>query len=667
MATLQKTSNPIFIFDANFFISLKEIKAPRPYINLSLAQKLIKVHFYVSGQIFNECPFIVGTDFQEFEKGVKIGLVRDDEINTVKNDLRRKGVRLFAQDPDLSLIALSKKLKSGEYKKNEIYIVTDDFKLNQNVDTIGYRVKCLSLPAFLQFLGQNLVGKQKKFWKVARKKVLKLNLDYMMSRSTIYAPQAKIAWLIENAVNIAGEGIQLNENTSANIEKEKIKEVSKEEKKLLKICENFIQKKTISKENRKLIDPYKFGLEEIKESRKFLKKAKFELTKNNFRQSLKNIRLANEILNRIFQLMGAKLVEKNYQFFEKLIASEISKTIFLKAYILISLNKVVSALDSLDETALFATISRLPNTVLSINYLKGLLYIFNSFYNKAIGQFEFNYKLAESLKVEKNLAEILKLKAIIGESITSFLIDQQTEALEKVAYISTQIKPSFENLMVALIDSGDYFLAMGFPEIASNLYSEGLECAIDAKIKWKYNFLLSKMKKAYMSSALLGADARPTNEISLLIDKFHDLKDTETFNEIMIELASFTNKFYEPFKFFTKDKRKLVEYYDLHEEFKETWHCVKIEEDPVTNRTNLIGFREEIGLIAFDVQLDSNLEGVPENYSIKLKQTAKIRIDPPESIRETLFLIRAVVKIGNQDRDIEIKRNIPIFFSQMKI
>jgi len=663
LATLQKSSNPIFIFDANFFISLKEIKAPRPYINLALAQKRIKVHFFVSGQIFNECPFIVGTDFQEFEKGVKIRMIKDGEISVVKNDLKRRGVRSFAQDPDLSLIALSKELK--EENESSVFIVTDDFKLNQNVDTIGYRVKCLSLPAFLQFLGQNLAGKQKTYWKVARKKVLKLNLDYMMSRSTIYNPQAKIAWLIENAVNIAGEGIQLNENTSAKQEKEKKKEISNEEKKLMKICEDFIQKKTVSKENRKLIEPYRFGLDEIKNSRKFLKKAKHELSRNDFRLSLKNIRLANEILNRVFQLMGAKLVEKNYQFFEKLIASEISKTIFLKAYILISLNKVVSALDSLDETALFATISRLPNTVLSINYLKGLLYIFNSFYNKALSQFEFNYKLAESLKVEKTLAEILRMKAIIGESITSFLIDQQAEALEKVDLVKKKYKPSFSNLMVALIDSGDYFHAMGFPGIASNLYSEGLECAIDSKIKWKYNFILSKMKKAYMSSALLGPDARPTNDISILIDKFHDLNDTETFNDLMIELASFTNKFYEPFKFFTKDKKKMVSFYDLPKEFKEKWHCVKIQENSDTNRTTLIGFREEIGLIAFDVQLDSNLEGIPENYTIKLKQNAKIRIDPPKLA--TLNLIRAVVKIGNQDRDIEINRNIPIFFSQMKI
>ncbi|MHA1899316.1 MAG: hypothetical protein ACTSW5_00365 [Promethearchaeota archaeon] len=661
MSTLQ---NPIFIFDANFFISLKEIKAPRPYINLAFAHKQIKVNFYVSGQIFNECPFIVGSDFQEFEKGVKIGMITDKDISKVKNDLRKRGVHLLAQDPDLSLIALSKVLRE-ENHDNEIFIVTDDFKLSQNVDIIGYRVKCLSLPAFLQFLGQNSRGKQKDYWKVARKKVLKLNLDYMMSRSSVYAPQAKIAWLIENAVNIAGEGIQLNDNRTIKSEEEK--EAINEEKKMLEICEKFIQNKTISRDKQKLIEPFKKTLEKIKESRKFIKNAKFELSKNDYRQSLKNIRIANEKLNRTFQMIGAKLIKKNYQFFEKLIASEISKTIFLKAYILISLNRVVSALDSLDETALFATISRLPNTVLSINYLKGLLYIFNSFYNKAVDQFAFNFQLADSLHVERNLAEILKLKAIIGESITNFLIDQQTEALEKVELIKTKLKPALSNLMVALVDSGDYFLAMGFPEIASNLYSEGLECAIDAKIKWKYNFLLSKMKKAYMSSALIGAETRPTNEISLLIDKFHELRDNDTFNELMVELASFTNKFYEPFKFFTKDKRKLVSYYDLPDEFKEIWHCVKIQDNPDTNRTSLIGFKEEVGLIAFDVQLDSNLEGVPENYSIKLKRTAKVRIDPPDSKKETLFLIRAVVKIKNPERDIEIKRNIPIFFNQMKI
>ncbi len=79
----------------------------------------------------------------------------------------------------------------------------------------------------------------------------------------------------------------------------------------------------------------------------------------------------------------------------------------------------------------------------------------------------------------------------------------------------------------------------------------------------------------------------------------------------------------------------------------------------------LIGLKEEIGLVGFDVLLDTNLDGVPENYTIRLRDTAKVRIDPPDEIKESLFLIRAIIKTNNEDRDIEIVRKIPIFFKQM--
>ena len=79
--------------------------------------------------------------------------------------------------------------------------------------------------------------------------------------------------------------------------------------------------------------------------------------------------------------------------------------------------------------------------------------------------------------------------------------------------------------MIALTDSGDYFLALGFPEIASNLYSEALECAVDSGRKWRYKPLISKMKKAYMASSLIGTETRPSGDISVLIDKFHEIKN----------------------------------------------------------------------------------------------------------------------------------------------
>ncbi|MHA1795394.1 MAG: hypothetical protein ACTSUK_04735 [Promethearchaeota archaeon] len=658
MSTL--SSRPVFIFDANFFIGLKEIRAESPYTNLALAKKKLNLRFYVSAQVFNECPFIVGSNFRDFTKGIEVVMVKDKELNHVKDELFRRGVKLMAQDPDLSLVALGMQLNT---KDNEVYIVSDDFKLSQNIENLNQDIKCLPLPSFLQMLGQNLKGVSQRYWKLVRKKILKLNLDYMMSRSDIYAPQAKIAWFIENSIDIAGMGVNLR---AAMDEDEKEKEVLDSEKKILNVCYDYIQKRKISPEDSKKIKHFEKSLKKIQKERENLIQAQKYLMKNDFKNTLKILRRTNEILNRDFQLMGAKLREKDYQLLEQVFASEISKVVFLRCFVLIASNKFISALDALDQTALFATVARLPETVLAINYLKALLYILNSYYNKAIDQFKFNYNLAMNLHVRPHIAEILQLKAVIGNCITNYLIDQQNEAFKLVtSTIKSLTSKSIPNLMQALLDSGEYFLAMGFPEIASNLYSEALECAIDSKKKWKYSFIIGKMKEAYMASALIGTEIRPSADISILIDKFHDLEDFETFNDLMVQLAQFTNKFYEPFPFFTKDKRKKTPYNQLPDVLKSEWQCVKIEENKKNDETILIGFNEKVGLVAFSVLLDRTLEGVPENYILQLKPHAKVIVEKPSEIDNTAFLIRAMIRLFKEERDIAITRKIPIFFKQL--
>lgn len=650
----------VFIFDANFFIGMKEIKVKSPYSNLALAKNKLNLRFFVSAQVFNECPFIVGSNFRDFSKGVEVILVKDDELNRVKDDLLRRGVKLMAQDPDLSLVALGNMLKTPD---NEVFIVSDDFKLNQNIETLNYEMKCLALPSFLQILGQNLKGIHQKYWKLVRKKILTLNLDYMMSRSDIYAPQAKIAWFIENSIDIAGMGVKLRESIDP---EEKVNELIDQERKMVILCEEYIRSKKISAKDLESLVPFQSSLDEIKEQRDNLKLAQESMMANNFKDTLKILRRTNEKLNRIFQLMGAKMHEKNYKVLEKILASEISKIVFLRCFVLIASNKIISALDALDQTAIFATVARLPETVLSINYLKALLYIFNSYYNRAIDQFRFNYELANNLHVKANVAEILQFKAIIGDCITNFLVDQQDQAFKIVNKALKDLdKKSLSSLMHALLDSGEYFLAMGFPEIASNLYSEALECAIDAKKKWKYNYILSKMKEAYMASALIGTETRPSADISVIIDKFHDLEDVDTFNELMVKLASFTNKFYEPFPYFSKDKRKKTHFYDLPDELKTEWQCVKIQESSKKDETILIGFNEDVGLVAFTVLLDRTLDGVPENYTLQLKNSAKVIIEEPNEADVTSFLIRANIRIFNEEKDLQITRKIPIFFKQL--
>lgn len=652
--------NPAFVFDANFFIALKEVKAFRPYEQLSFAKKDLGIQLFVSAQVFNECPFITGQDFQEFNKGVQIDLVRDDELEQIKTDLKKRGVKAIAQDNDLSLIALAHRIRKNV---NEVAIVSDDFKLAQNVESLQYRIKTLSLPAFLQFVSKNIKGNSRDYFRNLNKRVLRLNLDYMMSRKETYAPQAKIAWLIENAVDVAEDGIVLKRTDNP---EDKEKEALDEEKKLMIICEDYIANKSISPDKFKLIEPYEAALKGIRQSREMIKEVK-SLLGSDVKKALNLQTKANNHLIHLTQLMGTKLSETHYQTFEKIMSAENSKINFLRAFILIGANKVASALESLNNAALFATMARSPDTILSINYLIALVYVFNSLYNKAVEQFKFIQQLAENYK-----QDLIQVKAAIGEAITLYLTGQQSKALKLMeSFNETKVKISDIVMMNALIDSGDYYSAMGLPEISSNLYTQALECAVDGDQDWKFNIILSKLKFSYMASSLKYTEKTSTDDsarvdISGLIDKIHILKKMEKFNDLLAKLGEFTNMLYIPFEFFTKGP-KPAKYYEIPEKMRESFDCVKIKENEETGRTYLIGYNEDIGLIAFDVQLDRTLEGVPENYGIKLQSTAQVKIIPPDGNLASSLLVRAVVLVADEARDLQIKRNIPAFFSSMKI
>lgn len=659
------TTNSIFIFDANFFIALKEIHARRPYAQLNQVKKKLDIDFQISAQVFNELPFIVGSTAHNFKKAIDVVLIKDNELNGVKNDLKKKGVHLLAQDPDLTLIALAHKVKTD---LNKVYIITDDFKLNQNITVLDYRLQCLPLPSFLQLISNNLTNKDKSYWKWVRGKVLEYNLDYMMARADIYKPQAKITWLIENAVTIADQGIHLS-HTKVDEDQELQARLDKDREFLL-ICEKYIQNKHLTKTEQDEISAIEDALSEIQKTRKIIQTAKKVLMETKYRRTLALLKKANDKLNSHFQLMGAKLQqnEESYNYFERLMASEISKILFLRAYVLIENNKISVAMSALDQAALFATMARFSETVLSINYIKGILYIFNGKYQKAVEQFDFNFKMASVLPINPNLAETLQLKAIIGGAITNYLTGHPERAFEQIDQTNNSLKAeSTANLMTALIDSGDYFLTLGFPEIASNLYSEALECAIDTKKEWKFGFLLTKLKRAYMASALVSLKSRPSGDISVLVDRFHQLEDVSKYNELMADLAIFTNKLYEPFVHFTQGQRKLISFHDLPKEFRNEWDCVKIQQNPKSKKTLLIGFKEDLGLLAFEVDLPTELDGTPEKYYLKLKPSAKIRIERVDHERESMFLIRAIIRIYNLKRDLEIIRKTPVFFKQMQI
>jgi hypothetical protein len=123
--------------------------------------------------------------------------------------------------------------------------------------------------------------------------------------------------------------------------------------------------------------------------------------------------------------------------------------------------------------------------------------------------------------------------------------------------------------------------------------------------------------------------------------------------------------FYEEFPIYTHGNKK-IGYFDIDETIRDSYDVVDILKISNSQKTVLIGYNKEIGLIGFRVNLDKALQGIPENYTIKLTKKANVRILKPSEALKTKYLIRALISIDEPDH-IDIDRNIPLFFSQMKI
>jgi len=213
--TMAKAKSNInaFIFDANFFITLQHIKAKNYIDRLLEVRDELNIRFYTSRHVYQEI-FLNKEERPKFADLVKIISVADEEIQSVKRDLSNLGINenRHAQDPDLSLVGLSRKIRSPS---TEVCIVSDDFKLNDNVkllENVGsrnYDIEYWPLSAFLLYLTRSTKRSDlNDYFKKARDKTLKNRLTYMLKKhsSKQYNVQNKLMWLIEKAISVTDDG-----------------------------------------------------------------------------------------------------------------------------------------------------------------------------------------------------------------------------------------------------------------------------------------------------------------------------------------------------------------------------------------------------------------------------------------------------------------------------
>lgn len=656
------------VFDANFFICMNSIRARDILGNLNKVALDLGFEYYISEVVFNEIR-ASHSFLDKFKKIINIIKVRSDEIAEIKLDLLSHNIRFPAQDPDLTLVVLGKKLMK-EKENAEVHLVTDDFKLAKNTNLLYRgRINILSLSSFLLKIQRTISKPQmRSYFKNIWKRSLNYTLSYMIERSKIYPAEEKITWLIERAVSVTESSIISSdleiENPDVGV---KFEIGTTQYADDIELAEKYIDNQDLPASKEEKIASIINFLENLKISREYIIRAREAIVKNIPKDAVKFLKKGNGFLSSLLQLAAGQLNKrKDYEIVEQLICSEISKMEFLRGFMLVSLGRVNAAIDSIERAALFSTIIHNYKTCLTLNYLKALIFLFHGLYKSAILQYNFTEELAEIYEDDK-----LKLKCAIGKAIAIYIQGgDRGAAMDIMEEISSMdLEENFLDAIIVFSELGDYFLALGHPQIGANLYNQALEISIDYKLPFKSEILIEKLKRAYIATVLQGYSAEDITggKLDILLDKAYSVKDVEKYNEQIKKISSFNVLFYTPFPYIT-GKKKIIQFSKLPKELQENYlevvHFEKINENK--NQILFIVSHYELGLFGIKVKTNENITGIAENYTLKIKPTAKVKIYKPDEDLRNIYLIRAIIEI-TQENQCEIIYTLPSFFKSIGI
>ena len=661
------TKKERIVFDANFFICMLQIKARNFLGNLDKAAEELGYEYYISQIVFSEIK-APHTYIDKLKSIINVEKVFLYEIDDIKDALDQFNVKFPAQDPDLSLVCIGKRLLD-QNEKMPIHLVTDDFKLAKNTNLL-YKgnINILSLSSFLLKIQRTTANSQmRKYFKDIWRRSLNYTLSYMIERSKIYPAEQKITWLIEKAIavtenSILTQDIEL-ENPDAGVKFEIGTSRYTDE---LDIAERYISNQALPRsEEEKILGIIKF-LENLKISREYVIRAREAIIKSESKDAVKLLKRGNGFLVSLLQVASGQLTNfKDYELVEQLICSEISKMEFLRAFLLVSLGRINAAIDSLERAALFSVIIHNYKTCLTLNYLKALIYLFHGLYKSAISQYNFTEELADIYEDDK-----LRLKCLIGKAIAIYIQgEDRNTAMNIMEEISNiDLDDNFLDAIIVFSELGDYFLALGHSQIATNLYNQALEISIDYKLSFKSETLIEKLKRSYIATVLEGYSAEDmVDKLDLLLDKAYEIKDVETYNEQIKKISSFNLLFYTPFPYIT-GKKKTIPFSKLPRELQDDYlEVVYFEKSKdFQDQILFIVSHYELGLFGIKLKTSENVTGIAENYTLKIKPTAKVKIYEPEEELRNYFLIRAIIEITTKDQ-VQITYTLPSFFKQLNL
>jgi len=547
-----------FVLDSNFFISLGQSHEPNAIedaLRLSIAQGW---HLHTTPRVLEEVQSVRDWGTRAYastliERLMAVGKVDEGALTALR--ARLGGPVRSPQDADLSLMVLADTLAR---RGDRVRLVSDDYKITTASREQGMPYSVVSPSVFLFILSRALKGEDREEARRLFRKVRHGEMEYALSRRDVYNVEEKLTWLMDNLLSslttpspvpaeheppvplapapsatlplsspqtaggpTPGAPIAGPASAPATAPPPALGQTyaaSRDEQASWAALERHLRGEHVRSGHLAMFRDIMPHLEPLKGLVPALIEVRALADAGELEAALAR---THEVLSELkggLQLAMGRLPREDGQRVLRAYAEMLPDAEMVSALIHVNLGEVVDCEDHLDNVALLALAAGLTHTTIEADYLEALVHAYRESWADARAQFELTARLAHQA------AEAgVEMRCLVGAAVMRFLGGDREGAESEMDEVNASIERDPAAGASALEEFGDHFTNFGAAHLASGLYDEALECAVEAGDTARAEKLLSKIRRSHLSMGL--HERELAGALRALVDHANDIQD----------------------------------------------------------------------------------------------------------------------------------------------
>ena len=682
-----------FVLDSNFFISLGQSHEPAAIedaLRLSIAQGW---HLHTTPRVLEEVAGVRDWGTRAYATTVigrfmAVGKVDEGALTALR--ARLGGPIRSPQDADLSLMVLADALAR---RGDRVRLVSDDYKITTASREQGMPYAVVSPSVFLFILSRALKGEEREEARRLFRKVRHGEMEYALSRRDVYNVEEKLTWLMDNLLSsltapspapaeqepgappapaplatmplaspgtVGGPAIGATVAGPAAIPAQSAAQsavqspapgqgytATRDEQASWAALERHLRGEHVRSGHLAMFKDIMPHLEPLKGLVPALVEVRALADAGELEAALAR---THEVLSELkggLQLAMGRLPRADGQRVLRAYAKMLPDAEMVSALIHVNLGEVVDCEDHLDNVALLALAAGLNHTTIEADYLEALVHAYRESWADARAQFELTARLAHQAGEPG-----VEMRCLVGAAVMRFLGGDRAGAEAAMDEVNASIERDPAAGATALEEFGDHFTNFGAAHLASGLYDEALECAVEAGDTARAERLVGKIRRSHLSMGL--HERELSGALRALVDHANVIQDAALrakYEELERRLVSEEAALRGPLGATLSEWSPVGA---LPAPLQGWMDVVRAECLISPEGTLMVCYTDELGLVGLFVRARIYLPGI-EQARVRVGDGARVRlIEPPDELRAR-HGIRGLVVLREGD-PYELKR-----------